>query len=220
MIGDSTDIIERVKRLIPGRWFAWAAPYRDGVLGGIADAASWCYGWIGYAALQTRLATATGIWLDIWSYDYLRRYLPRAGRGDTIFRAIIQATILQERVTRAGMMNAITALVGTSPGIIEPWSTGDCGGWGGNNFGYGIAGAWGSIQLPGQTFIKVSRRGLMPSGVPSVEGYGGVLGGYGVGGIQYVGSEIAEVGVINTEIYNIIKYTKPTGVIAWTRIGA
>lgn len=214
----SLDITDRVRRLIPGRWFSWVAPIRDSVIGGLSDGMAWLRQWIDYARAQSRLATAYSIWLDIFAYDYLRRHLLRNNLTDDAFRAKIRATILQERVTRAGMIGALTQLVGSAPAIIEPWNTGDCGGYGEPNVGYDVAGYWGSIQLPGQVFIKVSRTNVGPTGVPLVAGYGGPMGGYDTGAIEYVGSAVSQIGITDPDIYDIIETAKPTGVTAWTRI--
>lgn len=228
--GSSADIVERVKVLLPKRWFAWAAPYRDAIIGGLADVATTLYALIAYARLQVRVATATGIWLDIIAYDFLGRYLYRAGLADDDFQALIQATVLQERVTRPGMVSAITKLVGIPPQLIEPWSPNDCGGYGMQNVGYGRAGAWGSIALPNQVFIKISRNALAPSGVPWVDGYGGWAAGYATpatspstltsttfGASQYIGSGIAELGITDDVIERIIGATRPTATIAWIK---
>jgi len=219
----SLDIVARVKMLIPNRWFAWVAPYRDAVLGGIADATAWCRYLIDYARKQSRLATASGIWLDIFAFDYVRRYLLRRGATDDVFRVKIKATILQERVTRAGMNYAINQLTSSPPAIFEPWNTGDAGGWGSGLFALNRAGGWGSIQLPGQAFVKVSRAGIGPTGVPNVAGLlppGGTpgLGGYGTGAVEYVGPSVSQIGVTDPDIYQIIVQTKPSGTTIWTRI--
>jgi hypothetical protein len=223
--GDALDILERVKRLIPGRWFAWVAPLRDGVIGGLADCAANLYAFVIYARKQTRLATATGIWLDILCYDYLRRHLLRQGRSDDVFRAIIQATILQERVTRKGVSSAVTGLINIPPFIFEPWNTNDAGGYRAPNIGYGITAGWGSLQYPAQVFMRISRSGLGPTGVPFSEGwYGGqgtpAIGAYGQGAIQYTDSDTAEIGVTDADIYQVITNSKPTGVTVWVQLGA
>ena len=67
--GDSNDIVTRVKMLIPFRWFSWVAPLRDAILGGLADSAAWCYSWLVYIKQQSRIATSTGPFLDLISYD-------------------------------------------------------------------------------------------------------------------------------------------------------
>src|SRR6266550_1991725 len=180
--GDAADILSRVKHLLPSRWFAWVAPYRDAVIGGLSDLASWSYSWIIYARLQSRLATATSLWLDILCYDFLARNLLRAGATDSVFRILIKATILKERVTRPGMSTAVTTLTGNVPWIFEPWNTGDTGAYSSSTkkygqFGYGVGkGGYGSMQLPGQVFMRVVRG--FPGGVPGVGGYGSGEGGY------------------------------------------
>jgi hypothetical protein len=223
--GDSADILARVKRLIPSRWFQWAAPLRDGVLGGLSDCAAALYSFIVYVRTQSRLATATGIWLDIFCYDYLRRFLLRQGRNDTLFRAIIRATILQERVTRQGMRAVLTQVLNIPPFIFEPWNTNDAGGYRAPNIAYGQAGGWGSLQYPAQVFIRVSRSGLGPSGVPNVGGWyrgqnsGRAAGGYGQGAIEYVSPTTPMIGVTDADIFQIIAQTKPSGVTCWVQLG-
>ena len=215
--GDSADILGRVKRLIPNRWFAWVAPNRDAILGGLSDLAAWIYAFIGYARLQSRIATATGPWLDVISYDYLGRYLPRNGMTDQAFRTRILATILQERVTRAGMVTAITALTGTAPQIFEPWNTNDTGAYGVPTMGYGVGkGGWGNMNLPAQTFMMVKRAPLFIA--PNVAGYGSPNSGYGVGTIEYIGSSSEEAEVEDSIIYATIEATKASGTTCWVHI--
>lgn len=228
--GDSGDIQARVKRLIPNRWFAWVAPIRDAILGGLSDSAAWSYSLYQYAVTQHRIATSTGVFLDLISYDFLGRFLPRNGNTDAVFKAQIVATILQERVTRKGMINAITTLTGTPPVIFEPWNTGDAGAWSGGAFkcgqlGYGVGnGGWGSVQLQGQFFITVTRG--QGSGVPMISGYAPSpasaaqaahigAGGYGVGAISYFGASTSQVGVTNQIIDAMIQTTKPSGTLPW-----
>lgn len=221
--GDSTDIVSRVKALIPNRWFRYVSLYRDAILGGLADQAAWCYGLIFYARSQSRLASAYGIWLDILAYDFLGRFLVRNNAADDTFRVVIRATILQERVTRNGMINAVTALTGNAPTVFEPWNTQDTGAYSSpgnagaiqcNLFGYNVGrGGYGNMQLNNQTFIKIVRGS--GSGVPGVGGYGSSLGGYGVGAIEYVGPSSELWGITDAMIYDIINKTKPTGTTCW-----
>lgn len=216
IIGSSADILARIKRLIPNRWFAWNAPYRDAVIGGLSDLGSWCYSLILYAQKQARLATATGPFLDIFAYDFTGRYLRRNKANDAVFRAKIKATVLQERVTRAGMNNAVTLLVGTAPTILEFWNTGDCGGFDVGGCGYDVAGAWGSYDYPAQFLITVNPG--PNAGIPDVDGYGGYSGGYDVGAIEYTEDAEVQVGISNQDVYDVINATKPTGSIGWTKI--
>jgi hypothetical protein len=224
--GSSNNILSRVKRLIPNRWFKFAAPYRDAVLGGLSDSAAWNYGLILYARAQTRLATAYGVWLDILAFDFLGRALLRNNVNDDIFRATIRATILQERVTRNGMISAMTALTGNVPVIFEPWNTFDTGAYSGikaaggvqyGSMGYGVGrGGWGNMNLPGQVFMQVGRG--VPAGIPNVGGYGSTVDGYGVGQIEYSGPLLTQVGITDALINQVITQTRPTGTTAWVAI--
>lgn len=222
-LGSSDNIGWRVWTKIPRRWFAWIAPVRDAVIGGVADSAAWNYTLIAYAKAQQRLATAYGVWLDVFAFDFLGGTLTRNGLQDDAFRALIRATILQERVTRAGMVAAVTSLTGNTPWVFEPWNAGDTGGYSNaaqgqicTQFGYGVGkGGYGSMALPAQTFMTVYRGA--PSGVPDVDGYGGVIGGYGSGAIEYVGGDTELSGITDDVIFQLINLTKPTGVVVWTR---
>jgi len=224
--GSSADIVNRVKQLLPPRWFAWVAPIRDAILGGLADSAAWNYSLITYAKAQTRIATAYGVWLDIVAYDFLGRNLTRNGAADDAFRAVIKATVLQERVTRAGMASAVTMLTGAAPAIFEPWNTNDTGAYSGSrasgapqygSMGYGMGrGGWGNMNLPGQAFIKVYRG--TPLGVPNVSGWTNKFGGWGVGSIEYTGPQLGVTGITNDMINRVVNMAKPTGSTMWIAI--
>jgi hypothetical protein len=223
LTGGSLDIVNRVKRLIPYRWFSWVAPYRDAILGGLADLAAWSYTLIQYARSQSRLASAYGIWLDIFAYDYLGRFLIRNGAADDTFRAIIRATILQERVTRKGMINAIAMLTGNVPSIFEPWNTQDTGAYSGSrasgapqygSFGYNVGvGGYGNMILNNQSFIQIIRGS--GAGVPGIAGYGNNIAGYGVGLTEYVGITSETWGITDPMIFDMVNKTKPTGTTVW-----
>lgn len=217
--GDSENILQRVIALLPRRWWAWTAPLRDAIIGGVSDLAEWSYSLILFARSQTRLATANGIFLDILCYDFLRRNLKRDELNDLDFRRLIKATIFAERVTRKGMSTAVETLTGKAPWIFEPWNTGDTGAYSNASqtypqFGYGVGvGGYGNMNLPGQVFMQVKRGAS--SGVPAVDGYGGYAGGYGVGSIEFVDSDTALSGITDEQIEQLIVHTKPTGVTVW-----
>ena len=69
-IGSQADIFNRLKALIPRSWFG-ASPNFDATLQGPAWALSSVYAEIAYAALQTRIKTATDGYLDLISCDFL-----------------------------------------------------------------------------------------------------------------------------------------------------
>lgn len=220
--GSSADIVTRVTALIPGRWFNLSSPIRDALLGGLADSAAWLYSFIGYVRSQTRLSTAYGIFLDILSFDFLGRTLLRSGAADDAYRKVIKATILKERVTRAGMISAVTALTGIAPSIFEPWNTYDTGAYSGphaqyGSFGYGVGrGGYGSMALPAQTFV-IANHGV-GAGIPNVGGYDSTVSGYGVGSAEYGSPAIEQSGVTVAMINDLVSKTKPTGSICWLRV--
>lgn len=222
-IGSVLDIVHRVRRLIPTGWFIFGAPYRDALLFGIGNISSWCFALIVYAKSQSRLSTAYGVWLDIFAFDFLGRFLTRNNIDDDAFRNIIRATILQERVTRAGMINAVTTLTSNPPIIFEPWNTFDTGAYSSppgigvpqyGSFGYNVGkGGYGNMALNNQVFVQVIRGS--GSGVPNVDGWSGTLGGYGAGSIEYLGPGSEMFGITDAVIYQTINFTKPTGTTVW-----
>jgi hypothetical protein len=217
MTGDANDMLTRLRALLPP-WFPnqGFAPVLDGALTGIATTLAFLYSLYAYAQLQTRIATATDAFLDLIAYDYLGFILQRNGASDAVFGPNIRATILQERVTRAGMISALIALTGKTPVIFEPWNPEDTGCYGGPACGYGVAGGYGSVNLPGQVFIKAYRGA--GSGVPNIGGYGSPPGGYGVGALEYIGPDIELSGITDDDIYETVSITKPAGVTAWVAI--
>lgn len=83
-----------------------------------------------YVQQSTRIKTAVNGALDIISEDYFGNGLPRLnGESDSQFRARILAALLQPRVTRQAIYNAILQLVGLPPRMIEPWIPGDTCAW-------------------------------------------------------------------------------------------
>lgn len=128
--GDAPDMLARIKRVVPSRWFAYVAPLRDAVLGGLSDQLAWVYSFIAYAKLQTRITTATDLWLDLIAADYFGLFIRRrVGEFDAAFMPRIKRELIRERVTRKGMAQALTDLTGSAPIIFEPWNTGDAGAW-------------------------------------------------------------------------------------------
>lgn len=215
--GDSNDILARVKRVLPARWFAWVAPLRDAVLGGLSDSAAWNYSLIGYARLQTRIRTATGPWLDIISFDFLGSILPRrSSEADPAFSQRIIKEILRERNTRRGILQMLLDLTGNAGTVLEPWSPQDWGGYGLGMNGYGQAIGYGSLSLQNQIFVKATRPN--GGGIPNISGYGNVASGYGVGATAYSDLSQTIAPVTDAEIYQHVAQTVAAGITAWTDI--
>jgi hypothetical protein len=221
MTGDQNDMVTRLLAVLPNRWFPDTAPILDGVLAGIGQAASWVYGLLGYAKLQTRIATATGGWLDLVALDCFGSRLVRTlNESDSSLRARIFLELLRPRVTRAALVKQIVDLTGLQPTIFEPARPADTGCWGAflSYGGVGAAGAggWGSLQLPFQSFVTAYRPNS--GGVPTVAGYGTGAGGYGQGAIEYADAASVTGAALDAEIMAAIAGVMPVCGIAWTRI--
>jgi hypothetical protein len=183
--GTPTDILIRLKAVLPGGWFPLtsagqpsATPILDALLSGPAWALSWAYSLIQYVQLQQRIATATDVFLDLCARDYFGGGLTRNnGETDAAFSIRIRASLLRPAATRAAITTALTNLTGRAPNIFEPWDTGDAGGYGGGyapvwrSLAYNTAGGYGSLQLPGQAFITAYRP--LQGGIANVGGYNG-----------------------------------------------
>jgi len=217
--GDSNDIRDRVRKLLPRRWFAWGATNRDAVLGGLSDGAAWCYQLISYARLQSRIATVTGVFLDLIGWDFFGgRFVRRSGETDSSWRPRILKEIVRPRQTRAAISTMVSDLTGTTPKIIELWNPQDCGGYGVAIMGgYGTGpGCYGSLQYPNQFLVTVHQ--APTQGLPNVEGYGGYAGGYGVGPIEYASLAFVTGPITFAEIYARIAQTIAAGTTAWVAI--
>lgn len=215
ILGGSEDIIRRVKLLLPKGWFNDVAPIRDAIIGGIADASAWGYSLVTYAKKQTRVAWATGVWLDILSKDYFRFELPRkVNEQDEDFRARVQKELVRERVTRKGMIDALTDLTGKTPYIFEPWNTGDTGAWDVGTFAFDVGGGWGDTILPAQAFVNVVPPG---AGIPNAPGWDTPSFGWDVSGMWGDMNLIAGT-ITDQDVYDTINRTRPTGSIVWTQL--
>lgn len=222
MTGDQQDMLARLRAVLPARWFPDTAPVLDGLLGGLASGWSWAYQLLQYVKAQTRIATATDIWLDIIANDFFGdRLTRRSGQGDAAFRNRIQRELFRERGTRAAIVAALQDLTGRGPFVFEPARSTDTGGYssmsgGGGGLGYGSAGGWGSLALPFQCFITAYRP--VGSGIATVSGWGGPSGGYGQGTIEYASLEMVQGQVTDNDIYAAVADVLPVAAIGWTRI--
>lgn len=220
--GDRKDVFSRLKGLLPSRWFGSSTdsvPYIDAVLTGIGNALSFIYALYGFAKLQTRILTATGGWLDVISADFYGAALPRqTGETDASFRSRILANLFREKGTRHAIVLTLTQLTGRPPIIIEPTRPADCGGYGAPNCGYGVAGAYGSLQLPYQAFI-IAFRPFSAEGLAGMGGYGTPAAGYSVAG-GYSSLSLITAGVSDAAIFAAVDAVKPAGTIAWVRISS
>lgn len=216
MIGDTEDMAARLRALLPTRWFADSAPVRDALLSGLATAWQAIHAQVMFARRQTRIATATGTWLEMIARDFLGARLPRRRQeADEDYAARIRAALLRPRATRPALSALLTDLTGREPRIFEPARPADTGAWG-IALGYGQAGGWGSLALPFQCFVTAYRP--QGSGIETVAGWGCAAGGYGAGAIEYAALSMAAGQVTDADINAAIAESLPVASIGWARI--
>lgn len=215
--GDTPDMVRRMRAVLPAGWFPDDAPILTAILSGIGATWAWAFSLIGYAAEQTRIRTATDMWLDLIAQDYFGGTLPRKpAEGDAAFRNRILASLLPARGTRPAMIAVLKTLTGQVPHIFIPAYPQDTGGYGTGGIGYNDAGGYGSMALPFQAFITAYRP--VGGGVANVNGYGGGLGGYGGGAIEYASLNMVLGQITDADIYAAVAATMPAGAIGWTHI--
>lgn len=209
-------MIGRIKQVLPGRWFADQSPVLDAVVSGLGQGWAGIYTLLQQVSAQTRIATASGIFLDIAAQDYFGIELPRrAGEADTAFSARLRLNLLAPRATRAGLVEAVTNLTGRSPAVFEPLNATDTGGYN-VNVGYGVAGGYGSMSMPYQFLLTVFRPNDLPAN--HAGGYGVGPGGYDSAPMFYASAAELAGNVSDAEIYATIASVVPTSSIAWTKI--
>lgn len=210
------DMPGRLRGLLPPSWFGGGdTPVLDAVLAGIGAPLAWAYSLYRFVLAQARLPTSTGVFLDLFSFDFFGRGLPRrASETDERYQSRIAAELVRTRNTRAAVSSALTDLTGSAPTLVEPWNPGDCAAVG-ISFGAGVGAPIGSLDLTSQVFITVKTPGYV--GVPNVAGIGTVGGGVGVGALTPIGSERSG-GVTNAEIYRTVLANVAAGIRAWVRI--
>jgi hypothetical protein len=217
MTGDTNDMLSRLKSVLPARWFADVTPVLDAVLTGLATSWSGLYALLTNVAGQARIATATGIFLDIVSTDYFGPALPRrVGEADAAFSTRIRANLVSPRATRAGVSLALTNLTGRAPDIFEPMNAADTGGYNTNTLGYGVAGGYGSRNLAFQFFMTAYRPNATP--VSNAGFYNTGPGGYGTGPMFYVNSGDVPGAISDADIYAAAAGALPAASIAWMNI--
>lgn len=223
MTGDKADFVQRLKGVLPSRWFPDSAPVLDGLLSGLASGWSWLYGLLDTVRQQARISTANGIFLDMIAADFLEsRLVRRSAQTDADFRVVITRELVRERGTRAAVVSSVRDLTGCMPAIFEPARSSDTGGYGGcgitagTGLAYGMAGGYGSLALPFQCFVTAYRP--PGAGISNVGGWRSGAGGYGRGAIEYASLSMIAGQVTDAEIFASIAAVLPANVVAWTRI--
>jgi hypothetical protein len=222
MIGDQDDMAARLRAVLPTGWFADDAPILGGLLAGLASAWAWLYSLLAYVQQQTRIATASGGWLDLIACDFGGASWAReAGESDTHFRARIQFNLRRLRGTRAALITNLTALTGRAPQVFEPANATDTGGLNTAELGCNTSGGWGNLYLPYQCFVLAFRP--TGGGIANVGGWGTTgatfaLGGWNTGAMAW-GNASLETGIVtDAQILAAVADSMPAATIAWTAL--
>ncbi len=207
---------ERLRGVLPKSWFPRGAdPVLDSVLAGHATLLENSAQQLAFVAMQTRIKTSTGEWLDLVSNDFFGPNLPRlAEEPDDAFRARILANLFAIGPTRALLSTAVQRTTGSVPQIVEPQLPSDCGGWD-TAGGWGIAGHWGACpgEMDAQFFVVpfIGQQG----GIPNVGGYDVGALGWDIWG-EWIELAMAQARVAITDVDAAIESCHPVGTVAWT----
>jgi hypothetical protein len=213
---DAGSFLDRFYSLLPYRWWGENAPVRDAVIGGLSDSLEWAYDFYVYAKAQTRISTATEFNLDIIAWDFLGgRLLRRTSQSDDSFRAAVIKEIFRPRATRAAMKQALFDLTGQEPLIFEPANPNDTGCYN-INMAWSVHGRYGSLEHPYECWIDIQRP--LGQGIPGVEGYGGIGGGWGLMRSEWTSLAMLSGPVTDREIYNTVEAIRAAGTVCWCRI--
>ena len=211
MTGDADNFIARLKLALPTRWFPDTTPILDAVLAGLAAAWSALYSLIVAVRQESRIATMSGMFLDITSGDFFGANLPRRTTElDDAFRSRIEQALVREHATRAALTSALEELTGNTPGIFEADRVADTGAYGCPTLGYGMAGAWGSLALPFQVFV-IARR-AQAAGIANIAGYG-TGGPLARASLSQISGQVTDADIA-ASVVSVL----PTASTAWLRI--
>ncbi len=201
----------RLLAMLPAGWFGDVTPVLAALLQGLGTAFANFWTLLQAVISQTRIRTATGLFLDLISADFFGNLMLRfSDETDSAFQTRVLQSLLRPRATRAALTTSLLQLTGHAPVIFEPARTSDTGGYTIGGLRYGAGGGWGSLLLPYQFFITVFR----PSGGGIAE-----FAGYGTGGIPVYGNLSMEVtAVTDSFIQGAVPPMLPAGTIAWMRL--
>ena len=166
----------RIRALLPSGWFpappatgqVEAAPVLNAVLQGFGNLSAWVWALLAGTNDQTRLASMSGAFLDMFAADFFGTTLTRAaGEGDDALRTRIEEALFPSLGTRPDVVNVLADELGMAGRVIEPRSATDCKGLGsvtspatGGGYGYGTPGLrYGSRHAPFQLFAQLPTGG-------------------------------------------------------------
>lgn len=225
-IGGFDDIILRFNDYLVG-WFGDSPSVVDSIIEGYAEVWAWFYIQYVYLRKQTRIKTATDVYLDLISSDFFGTELPRKNNeSDGNFRIRILLNLFREKATREGMRKVLFDLTGFEPIIIEPYRPQDTGAYNvASTMGYNIAGRYSGAGLQYQAFIIVFRPIL--NGVGRFAGLNVTNHGYNV--VQsptevnpvlnaYGSISLIESFVTDADIYHAVAITRMNSTRIWVKI--
>lgn len=213
--GDFNNVLTRLQAALPSSWFPSVAPVRDAILSGMSTLFATSYSALMLAKANMRIPTTTGYFLDLTAFDFFGlRFARLPNQTDAFFAAAIVKEIFRERVTRAGVLQAVADTTGATPSVFEPFRIQDTCAYGYTRY-YGKVGAYGNLSMRGQAFLTSP---VVVTGYP-LNGYGQKFGGYGVG-FQVYAHETGQYGPINeAAVFAAVENTKAAGVMVWVNFG-
>lgn len=216
MTGDAADMAARLRAALPARWFGDVAPVLDAVLAGIGAIWAALHGQIEAAIRQTRIATASGPFLDMIALDFFgRRLRRRTAEADAALRGRILREMARSHGTRGALVGALTDLTGRAPDVFEPARPADTGAY---NIAaaYNAAGRWGSLMLPRQCFLTAYRPD--GQGIALANGWNRPAGGYNTAAQCWADPAAIGGTVTDADIAATVAAGTPAAQITWLRI--
>jgi len=206
-------MLARLRAVLPPNWFSGSTPVLDALLSGPAAVLAAGYSLIRAAAAQTRLLTASGGFLDLIALDFFGSAVTRRSQeGDQSFGLRLRTLLFADRATRRGVSGVLASLTGHVPMIFEPARPADTGAYATPTLGYGMAGGYGSLSMPGEVLMIVQRPA---GGIADLAGYGCSAGGYGQGTIAWGNMVQAHTIASDEDIYAAVTAIRPAGTICW-----
>ena len=213
-----SNFVARLRALLPPSWFPQSAdPVLLSVLSGGAALLAGNAQQLAYAALQTRISTSTGEWLDITSADFFGENLPRQpGESDANFRKRILAALFVVGPTRRDLERYLYLLTGRTPIIFEPWRIRDAGAWDAPICGWDATGGWGDL-LPAQYFVTIyTPRG---QGIPNLGGWDDTVGALDIPSqLAWQEARNSQPYLTDTQLLALALLCRPVGTRMWAQI--
>lgn len=193
--GDQQDCVSRLAAVLPAHWFPDGgdpSPVVTAVVNGLAWGWAQIYSLLVYVRAQSRILTATDVWLDLAAQDFFGRGLTRRpSEADASLRNRIIMRMFRPACTPGAIIEALLILTGRVAVITE-------------------------AGQPPYTFLITAYR-PNAGGTMSTQGYSTqpqMVGGWGVGAIQWVSPNMNPGQVVDAEITQTIMDLKPEGTIA------